>query len=116
MEEIKKRLDNLEKLNKNKSTHQNILVFLFFAISITMIVTSRYDSKIGSYVMETKIIKEGNTTTTISHPVTIDNSKHTNKNYLRDTSPIYYGFFILLFLISILIFLENKKCKTIEYE
>jgi len=116
MEEIKKRLDNLEKLNKNKSTHHNILVFLFFAISITMIVTSFFDNNIGSCVMETKIIKEGNRTTTISHPITIDNSKHTNKNYLRDTSPIYYGFFILLFLILILIFLENKKCKTIEYE
>ena len=112
---IEKRLSDLEHINRKKVINQKILLLLFGIIIILMILFASFNENIGSFAKERSIITEGNKTTTIVNLVKIENNKDKIR-YLRDSTYIYYGFFLLLFLILILISFDNGRYKAIEDE
>ena len=113
---IENRLDKLEKFNKSRKNSQLIIIGLIILIFTAIFSITSINDKIGPFVEEKTLIKDNNKTTTYTHLVKIKDSNKTNKVYLRDSTPIYYGFFIILALILILIIFNNREYKEVENE
>lgn len=101
--------------NKNRQTKLLILFVAIFLIMLCCIISSLLDNKVGSYVKENNITEERGIINTTSSLIPIEYNKEGKPvKFLRDTTPIYYGFFILLFLILLIIAFDNRRYEDIE--
>jgi len=100
---------------KDIKRKSSILIGTFILLSIIMIVLSVLNTKIGSYVTETKIIpSELNTSLSIIETTLVKSID--KKSYLRDSTPIFYGILFFLFLIVLILFFEYKKYEALKDE
>lgn len=110
-------LKNTIKILKDIKKKSYLLIGVFIVASISMssflIV---FDGKIGTFVqMITTQYNESNSTSPITRKISYVKSID-QKNYLRDSTPIFYGFLFFLFLIVLILFFEYKKYEALKDE
>jgi len=116
LENIEKRLIKLENFYKKNYISQIVLILVFTLFILTLFANSSLNDKIGHFVKEKTLIEDKNgSIITSSKPVLLRDENGT-KHYLRDSTSIYYSFFILLALILIVLSFANRRYSDIEHE
>jgi len=109
-------LKNIIKNLKNIKKKSNFLIGFFFFISIFMsIFLVSFNGKIGTFVKESTAKYDELNSTSIVIKTDIIKSID-GKRYIRDSTPVLYGFLFFLSLIVLILFFEYKKYEAIKDE